>query len=255
MRRNILLFTLTLVSAFVFGQEQKRSSTSFAIPGQKSVSASLVILEQQPAAMIVVPYSPSVVIDAMKEYELSAYKSKKKQSTAYQAFDNTELMKKNENDASLVFNVGPMNLQKDQSVIYLMLNSSIDKGDNAGAANHFELTDAIAYLNNLSVAVGVISLDRQIKDYTAKLKKVEHMEERYTKRCDRLVDKKMSIQDKVALHKKSSVNKDHRLDVRLKESQDDLAFQKATADKQRSDLASLTNQRNSYLTNPQSSLR
>lgn len=243
MRRSILSIALILVSAFVLAQEQKRYSASY------------VILEKQPAAMIVLPYAQSVVVDAMKEYEISAYKSKKKQSTAYQSFDNTTLMQKNDKDASLVFQVGPMDNRKDQSVVYLMLNSSNDRINYNGTASQFELNDALAYLDNLSVAVGIIGMDRQIKEYTAKLHKVENVQERCAKKCDRLEDRKMAMQEKLAQNKKSVINKDHRLDQRLKESQEDLALQKATADKQRADLAVLNNQRNSFITNQHNSFR
>lgn len=244
MRRSVLSFVLILISAFVLGQEQKSSTASY------------VILEKQPAAMIVLPYSQDVVLDAMKEFEINAYKSKKNQSTAYQAFDNTDLMKKNDKGAPMVFQVGPIDNQRDKSVVYLMLDAPIEKGDYAGTVNEFALNDALAYLDNLSVAVGIIGLDRQIKEYTAQLHKVENVQERCAKKCERLEDRKMAMQEKLAQNKKSSVsNKDHRLDQRLKESQEDLAMQKATADKHRADLASLTNQRNSYITNQHNSFR
>jgi hypothetical protein len=243
MRRSALTFILMAASGFVLGQEQK------------STSASYVILEKQPAAMIVLPYSPSVVMDAMKEYEINAYKSKKNQSTAYQSFDNTALVTKIDKDASLVFQVGSMDNKNDQSVVYLMLNTPDNNGDYDRTVSQLEINDALSYLDNLSVAVGIIGLDRQIKEYTAQLRKVENVQGKTAKKCDRLEDKQVAMQEKLAQNKKVIFHRDQKIDKRLKESQEDLAFQKATADKHRADLALLTNQRNTFITNQHNSFR
>lgn len=183
----------------------------------------------------------------MEEYEINSYRPKKKQSSAYVAFDNTALIKNNKKGASLIFKVGPVDLQRqDQSVVYLLLNTPIDKGDYIGIVNRFNANDAMAHLDNLAVAIQLINLDHQIKTHTAKLKKEEQLQERCEKRCDRLSDRKKAMQQKLAQNKASATNRDRKLSLRLTENQNALALHKAIIEKQRTDLTQLTHQKKRF---------
>lgn len=247
MRRYFLSFGMIIAAVCVFAQGQKGPSASFeVIKKSKGASASLTTLNNQPAVMVVLPYAPATVLRAMEEYEINCYRSEKKQSDAYVAFDKTALMQNNKKGAPLIFNVGSADPQReDQSIVYLLLNTPVDKGDYAGSVHKYDANEALAYLENLAVAVQVINIDHQIKANMAKLKKEEKLQERYAKRCDRLSDEKKENEEKIAQNKPSAVKRDQRLELRLTESQSELALHKTTAEKKRADVTNLTNQKKS----------
>jgi hypothetical protein len=237
-------------TAFAFAQGLKVSTASFANLNNKptSTAASAAIFDKQPAAMIVLPYTSSVVLDAMAEYEARSYGSNKKQSSAYQSFDKTALMQNNKKGAPLIFKVGPIDFrQPDQTIVYLLLDAPIENGDHAGKVNHFASEDAISYLNNLAVAIQLINLDNQIKMYTAQVRKADRQQDRCAKRCDRLGNRKENIEQKLTQNKRGVANRDRRLEARLDASQSALALQKATAEKHRTNLTSLNSQRSSLM--------
>jgi len=184
----------------------------------------------------------------MEEYEINCYRAVKRQSNAYVAFDKTALMKNNKKGASLIFNIGPADMQHpDQSVVYLLLNTWMDRGEHAGTVHRFDANDAIAYLDNLAVVVQMINLDHQIKANMAKLKKEEGFEKRCAKRCDRLGDRKAAMQQKLAQNKQGAIKRDQRLEMRLTASQHALALHKANVEKQRADILLLTSKKKNGL--------
>ncbi|HYH13837.1 MAG TPA: hypothetical protein VD794_01365, partial [Flavisolibacter sp.] len=96
MRRYFLSLSMLMAVTFVFAQGQNASPTSFDFGHEKkATAASLTSLNNQPAVMVLLPYAPATVLSAMTEYEVNCYRPKKKQSTAYVAFDNTAIMKNN----------------------------------------------------------------------------------------------------------------------------------------------------------------
>jgi hypothetical protein len=240
---------MIITAVFGAAQGNKGPSASFDIvqAQPKTKAATFTMLNNQPAVMIVLPYAPATVISAMQEYEINCLRSKKKQSNEYVAFDKTALMRNNNKDASLTFNVGTIDLeQKEASVVYLLLNARVDKGDDAGTIYRFRANDAIDYMNNLVVAIEMINLDRQIKAYTANVKKEERLQKKCINRCDKLSNQKEAIQQKLAQQRQSAINKDRKISLRLTESQHALALHKANVEKQRTDLQLLNNQKKGF---------
>ena len=246
MRRNLLSFVMIVATAICAAQGNKGPSASFDVAPEKPKDkmASFTMLHNQPAVMIVLPYAPATVLSAMKEYEINCLRPEKKQSNEYVAFDKTTLMKNNTKDASMIFRIGSTDVQqKEGSVVYLLLDALIDKGDDAGTIYRFNANDAMDYMNNLAVAVNMIHLDRQLKTYTALIKKEERKQEKCVSRCEKLTKQKATIQQKMAQNKKSAVNRDRRLGNRLTESQHALALHKTNIEKQRADIELLNSRK------------
>jgi hypothetical protein len=139
---------LFLASGFLF-------LCGFAIGQAKDGTSELQqIGKQQPAALIYLPYSPEVVKKALNDYLSKSSDKQQKNAKGYLLSSNTLIVKSNKSSADMHFLIGlkdPNN--KNQSAIYLKLNSSSNYADSAQTDIKFEMQDAKDYLNNLAVAI------------------------------------------------------------------------------------------------------
>jgi hypothetical protein len=134
----------------------------FAIGQAKDGTAELQqTITSQPAALIYLPYSPEVVKKALGNYLSKISNREQKNAKEYLFSSNTPIVKSNKSAADMHFLIGlkdPNN--KNESAIYLKLNSSSNYADSAQTGIQFEMQDAKDYLDNLAVA---------IKPYASKL--------------------------------------------------------------------------------------
>lgn len=148
--KNLFLATgFLFLCGFAIGQAKDGTSEL-----QQSVTS-------QPAALIYLPYSPEVVIKALNDYLSKTTANQQENAKEYLLSSNTLIVKSNKSSADMHFFIGlkdPNN--KNQSAIYLKLNSSSNYADSAQTDIKFEMQDAKDYLNNLAVA---------IKPYASKL--------------------------------------------------------------------------------------
>src|SRR5436190_19865511 len=93
LKKTLLLVSTVLLFVFVFGQPAVGVDTRFnGVP-------------PQPYAMIFLPYSPQVVIEAMENYK----NEKQKDPKNYQPFKETSLIRNKSVDVDLIFEIGLKN--------------------------------------------------------------------------------------------------------------------------------------------------
>jgi hypothetical protein len=142
----------------------------FAIGQAKDGTAELQqTVTSQPAALIYLPYSPGVVKKALGNYLSKISNREQKNAKEYLLSSNTLIVKSNKSAADMHFLIGlkdPNN--KNESAIYLKLNSSSNYADSTQTGILFEMQDAKDYLDNLAVAIkpyaSKLQLELQHKD-------------------------------------------------------------------------------------------
>jgi hypothetical protein len=117
------------------------------------------------AVMIDLPYAPAVVESALTDYLSKTTIKEQKNATGFLLSCNTLLVKNNIKGAEIVFQVGAKDYSRtNESVIYLKLNSNVQSSDNYGSTeNHFDMSDAMNYLENLAIAIRPYATDMQLK--------------------------------------------------------------------------------------------
>src|SRR5437762_842642 len=113
MKKTLLLISMALLCAFAFGQP--------AIGIENRTDPVL----QQPYVMILLRYSPQVVIEAMENYKYEKQNNKERAANPknYQPFRETSLIRNNPN-TDLLFEIGLEYAgNKNVSVLCMMLDS------------------------------------------------------------------------------------------------------------------------------------
>jgi hypothetical protein len=232
MKQTILSFCMLLLSVCVFGQA--RDGTAAYRQTSKG----------QPVAMIYLPYAPEVVIAAMDHYKAQDYRAGKVQSKAYQSFQNTLLVQNNVHYADMIFKVGLKDIEdQNVSVLYLMLNAPIEHVNHSGTEHHFDMQQAIGYLDNLALAIRSYAFDKQIKQQTSVLGRAEANQVRTVNQGNKMNSRKAHMYNRVVNLNRGSHYKSDRLNLHIIENQAAQVTQKAEIERQKQDLILLTSQR------------
>jgi hypothetical protein len=212
-----------LLCAFAFGQP--------AIGTENRMDPVL----QQPYVMIYLPYSPQVVIAAMKNYKDEKRNARELAASpkTYQPFEETSLVRSNPN-TDLLFEIGLKNAGNENvSVVYLMLNSPSDEN---GRQTRFDMEHAKAYLDNLAIAIRTNALSEQIKRQTAELSKANTIQLGLIADGDKLHAKKADLLLNPSSNSKRDVDRSRLLDEQIAENKSSQVTQELKIEKQKADL-------------------
>lgn len=229
MKKLLFLFSMVFLCAFVFGQPAIGTDARF----------NQVL--QQPYAMILLPYSPEVVLAAMKNYrnEEPSSKERKANPKIYQSFQETSLIRYNPN-ADLTFEIGLKNPNnKNISVLYLLLNSPTEENNYFGNQVHFDVEQAKAYLDNLAIAILTYAVNKQIELQTSELGKANKRQFDLVNHGSELANSKAALLLNPLTNNERNINRIAALDRQISENQSAQAIQALEIEKQKSDLKAL----------------
>jgi len=159
MKRLLIATGFLFLCGFVIGQAKDGTAEL-----QKMATS-------HPAALIYLPYSPEVVQKALANYLSEGtdyfFESSEKQEEKVKGYllsSNTLLVKSNKTGADMHFVIGLKNdSNKNESGIYLKLNSFSNEDNSWGKPMQFDMQDAKDYLDNLAIAIKPYASDLQLK--------------------------------------------------------------------------------------------
>ena len=229
MKKTFLLTSMALLCAFAFGQP--------AIGIENRADPVL----QQPYVMILLPYSPQVVIAAMENYKYEEQNNKEQAAYPrnYQPFRETSLIRNNPN-TDLLFEIGLEYAgNKNGSVLYLMLNSASVEDNHSGKQTRFDMEQAKAYLDNLAIAIRTYALPQQITQQTAELIKANTKQLGLIADGNKLDAKKADLLLNPSSNSKRNVDRNKLLDQQIAENKSSQVMQELEIEKQKEDLRTL----------------
>ncbi|HEY0434849.1 MAG TPA: hypothetical protein VGC95_13330 [Chitinophagaceae bacterium] len=158
MKKIIGLFLMAFASFIGYGQAQEGT-----VEYQKKL---------QPAAVIDLPYPPSIVNAAMDDYLSKKGKSKGSDMKGFTTYRNTQALQSDSSNADLYFKTERKSrAEKEITVVsLLLLPADADRGTNL---HYLSMDDARTYLNDLAQAVGSYDLELTIKEQNEAVAKAE----------------------------------------------------------------------------------
>ena len=154
-----MLKTIRLSSIFFF------SMLVCAIGYGQAVESSVQYQSKlQPAAVIELPYPPSVVDAAMSEYLSKKGKSRSNDIRGFRTFRNTQPTLNDSINGDLYFKTERKSRNEKDVTVVSLLVMPIDTATNTGNIHYLNMDDAKNYLNDLSQAIEAYNLEKMIKD-------------------------------------------------------------------------------------------
>lgn len=152
MRKILLLISLLFVSIIMVGQAKEGSVKSNK--------------QQQPAAVIELPYSPDIVSAAMNDYLSKKGRSKGNDIRGFTTYRNTQpLQNDTAANADLYIKVERKSSQeKGNSIISLLLTAPKDDQVTELDMHYFNMEQAKGFLNDLVPVIEAYNLEQQIKE-------------------------------------------------------------------------------------------
>jgi len=156
----------------------------------------------QPAAVIDLPYPPSVVNAAMDSYLSKKGKSKGNDIKGFTTYRNTQPLQNDSVNADLYFKTERKSRkEKEVTVVSLLLTPADDVQTNAGNLHYLDMNDAKDYLNGLAVAIDAYNLELTIKDQNHAVIIAETKYKILTSEGSDLENKRSAIEKKIADNK------------------------------------------------------
>lgn len=148
MKKTILFCSVLLLCAISYGQAYEGT-----VEYQK---------KQQSAAVIELPYPPSVVNAAMNDFLSKKGRSKGNDIKGFTTFRNTQPASNDSSNADLYFKTERKSRkQKDITMVSLLLAPVETSAD---SLTHMDMNEAKTYLNSLAGSIGDYGLEQNIKD-------------------------------------------------------------------------------------------
>jgi hypothetical protein len=152
-----------------------------------------------PAAVIELPYSPSVVSDALNAYLLKKGKSRSADKKGFATYRNTSADGMN---ADMYFKVERKSRKEKQSTTVSLLLTQPDAGNaNTSNLHYLNMAEAKNYLDGLVTVIQSYNVEVQIKDQDKELSKAEAKYKSLVNEGQDLENKKSSIEKKIAENK------------------------------------------------------
>lgn len=187
MKKTIVSFSVLLVSVFSYGQAQEGR-----VEYQKKT---------QPAAVIELPYAPSVVDAAMNDYLSKKGKSRSSDVKGFATFRNTNSIQSDSVNADLYFKTERKSRKEKEVTVISLLVVPMDQQTNAGNLHYLDMNDAKNYLNDLAYAIDAYNLELTIKDQNDAVIKAEAKYKSLVNDGDDLEKKRIAIDEKIADNK------------------------------------------------------
>jgi hypothetical protein len=149
MKKTILFFSITLVSVFSYGQARQG-----VVEYQNKLHS---------AAVIELPYSPSVVDAAMNDYLSRKGKSRTNEVKGFATFRNTRPVQTDSVNADLYFKTERKSKKEKEVTVLSLLVMPTDE-QTPGNLHYLNMDDSKNYLNDLAVEIDAYNLELTIKD-------------------------------------------------------------------------------------------
>jgi hypothetical protein len=187
MKKIILFISILLISVLSYGQAYEG-----AVQYQKQL---------QPAAVIELPYPPSVVNAAMDDYLSKKGKSRKDDVKGFSSFRNTQPLQNDSVNADLYFKTERKSRKEKEITVVSLLVMPNDQQTNAANLHYLDMNDAKDYLNGLATAIDAYNLELTIKDQNDAVIKAEAKYKSLTNEGQDLENKRTAIEKKIADNK------------------------------------------------------
>lgn len=190
MKKGILFFLLLSIFSLGYGQAYESS-----VQYQNKA---------QPAAVIELPYPPSVVNAAMTDYLSKKGRSKANDIKGFTTFRNTQSVSVDSSNADLYFKTERKSRKEnDVTVISLLVMPNADTS--TSNIHYLNMDNARTYLDDLAIAINAYDLELKIKEQNnavikaeAKYKSIasegEDLEKRRTELDKKIADNKDNLQ-------------------------------------------------------------
>lgn len=183
MKKTILFFTILLISVFSYGQAQEGT-----VEYQKKL---------QPAAVIDLPYPPSVIDAAMNEYLSKKGKSRGNEVKGFGTFRNTSPAPNDSVNADLYFKTERKSRKEKEVTVISLLVMPIDEQTNTAHLHYLDMEGAKNFLNDLAFAIDAYDLELTIKDQNDAVIKVETKYKNLVNDGDELQKKRTALDNKI----------------------------------------------------------
>jgi hypothetical protein len=185
---KLIYLFLALVMATNFAHAQAQEGT---VEYQKS---------KLPAAVLELPYSPSVVSDALNAYLLKKGKSRSADKKGFTTYRNTSSDGMN---ADMYFKVERKSRKEKQTTRVSLLLTQPDGGNtNTSNLHYLDMAEAKNYLDGLVTVIQSYNVEVQIKDQDKEVTRAEAKYKSLVNDGEDLENKKNSIEKKIAENKK-----------------------------------------------------
>lgn len=157
--------------------------------------------KQVPAAVIELPYPPSVVDAAMDDFLSKKGKSRSNDIKGFTTYRNTQPLLNDSTNADLYFKTERKSRkEKEVTVVSLLLMSNETRNDTSNL-HYMNMEEAKSYLNDLASAIGSYNLEQNIKDQNDAVIKAENKYKSLVKEGEDLENKRKAIDKKIADNK------------------------------------------------------
>ena len=187
MKQTMLFFSFLFISAMVFGQ---------AYEGAVEYQSKL-----HPAAVIDLPYAPSVVDAAMDDFLSKKGKSRKNDIKGFSTFRNTQPLQNDSANSDLYFKTERKSRKEKEVTVVSLLLTPTEAKPNTGDLHHLNMADAMTYLNELATSISAYNLELTIKDQNEAVIKAESKYKNLAEEGDDLERKRAEIDKKIADNK------------------------------------------------------
>jgi hypothetical protein len=187
MKKTIPFFAILLISVFGYGQAYEST-----VQYQDKL---------QPAAVIELPYSPSVVDAAMSNYLSKKGKSRGNDIKGFITFRNTQPVQSDSVNADLYFKTEHKSKKEKEVTVVSLLLMPIESQTNTANLHYLTMDDAKDYLNDLATAIDGYNLELTIKDQNDVIIKAEAKYKSLANEGENLENKRTSIEKKIADNK------------------------------------------------------
>lgn len=187
MKKTILFFSILLISLLSYGQAQEGT-----VEYQKKL---------QPAAVIELPYPPSVVDAAMNDYLSKKGRSRSNDIKGFSTFRNTQPVLADTVNADLYFKTERKSREEKEVTLVSLLVMPTEGQANITNLHYLDMTDAKNYLNDLAFAIDAYNLELTIKDQNEAVIKAETKYKNLVTDGDDLEKKRNAIDKKITENK------------------------------------------------------
>lgn len=187
MKKTILFLSILLISLLSYGQAQEGT-----VEYQKRL---------QPAAVIELPYPPSVVDAAMNDYLSKKGKSRKDNVKGFSTFRNTDPVQSDSINADLYFKTERKSRKEKEVTVISLLVMPAEEQSNTSNLHYLKMDDAKNYLNELASSISAYNLEQTIKDQNDAVIKAETKYKNLVSDGNDLENKRTAIEKKIADNK------------------------------------------------------
>ena len=186
-KKIIGFFLVLLVSMISYGQSQEGS-----VEFQNKL---------QPAAVIELPYPPSVVNAAMSDYLSKKGKLKGNDIKGFTTYRNTQPVQNDSSNADLYFKTERKSRKEKEVTVLSLLLTPPDLQANTGNLHYLNMNEAREYLNGVATAIDTYGLELTIKDQNHAVIIAEAKYKILTSEGSDLEHKRTAIEKKIADNK------------------------------------------------------